>query len=82
MVVQSEKAHFPVSVLCEAVGVSRSAFYAWCRATPSERKLANERVLTEIRAIHTEHGSATAVRESEPNCGTEAFRSVSTVLRV
>lgn len=54
--VQSEKAHFPVSLLCEAVGVSRSAFYAWSRATPSQRALANERVLTVIRAIHTEHG--------------------------
>lgn len=53
--VQSEKAEFPVGVLCEAVGVSRSAFYAWCRGTPSQRKLANERVLAEIRAIHVEH---------------------------
>ena len=38
--VQSEKAEFPVGVLCEAVGVSRSAYYAWCRGTPSQRKLA------------------------------------------
>ena len=53
--VQSEKAHFPVSLICEAVGVSRSAFYAWLRGTPSQRALTNERVLTEIRAIHREH---------------------------
>jgi len=53
--VQSEKAHFPVGVLCAAVGVSRSAFYGWCRGTPSERALANERILAEIRAIHSEH---------------------------
>jgi transposase InsO family protein len=53
--VQSEKAHFPVSLICEAVGVSRSAFYAWLRGTPSQRALTNERVLTEIRAIHVEH---------------------------
>ena len=49
--VDSEKAAFPVSALCEAVGVSRSAYYAWCRSTPSQRELANERLLAEIRAI-------------------------------
>jgi putative transposase len=53
--VNSEKAHFPVAVLCQAVGISRSAYYAWSRSTPSARKLANERVLAEIRAIHAEH---------------------------
>jgi len=53
--VQSEKAYFPVSQLCDAVGVSRSAYYDWCRATPSQRAQANERILTEIRVIHTEH---------------------------
>ena len=45
--VQSEKAEFPVGVLCEAVGVSRSAFYAWCRGTPSQRKLAKRSPLFE-----------------------------------
>jgi transposase InsO family protein len=54
-VVDSEKAAFPVSALCEAVGVSRSAYYAWSRSTPSQRELANQRLLAEIRAIHREH---------------------------
>jgi hypothetical protein len=53
--VDSEKAAFPVGALCEAVGVSRSAFYAWRRSTPSARKVANERLLAEIRAIHVEN---------------------------
>ena len=53
-VVDSETA-FPVSLLCEAVGVSRSSYYAWCRSTPSQRELANERLLAGIRAIHSEH---------------------------
>ena len=53
--VDSEKAAFPVSALCEAVGVSRSAYYAWCRSVPSERERANERLLAEIRAIHVEN---------------------------
>jgi putative transposase len=53
--VDSEKAAFAVGALCEAVGVSRSAYYAWRRSTPSQRKLANERLLAEIRAIHVEN---------------------------
>ena len=53
--VDSEKAAFPVSALCEAVGVSRSAYYAWCRSGPSEREVANQRLLAEIRAIHVEN---------------------------
>jgi transposase InsO family protein len=53
--VDSEKAAFPVTALCEAVGVSRSAYYAWCLSGPSERELANEQLLAEIRAIHVEN---------------------------
>lgn len=53
--VDSEKAAFPVAVVCEAVGVSRSAYYAWRRSEPSARERANERVLAEIRAIHGEN---------------------------
>jgi transposase InsO family protein len=53
--VDSEKAAFPVAVLCEAVGVSRSAYYAWRCSKPSARQQANERVLAEIRAIHVEN---------------------------
>lgn len=53
--VDSEKTAFPVGALCDAVGVSRSAYYAWRCATPSARELANERILAEIRAIHAEH---------------------------
>ena len=52
---QSEKAHFPVEALCAAVGVSRSAYYAWSKSTRSKREVANERLLAEIRAIHAEH---------------------------
>lgn len=53
--VDSEKAAFPVVTLCEAVGVSRSAYYAWRHSPPSERKVANERLLAEIRSIHVEN---------------------------
>lgn len=53
--VESEKVEFPVALLCSVLGVSRSAFYAWAKGSPSQRKVANERLLAEIRAIHVEH---------------------------
>lgn len=53
--VQSEAAHFPVRLLCDAAGISRSAFYAQRTRAPSKRSRENERLLTEIRALHTEH---------------------------
>jgi len=53
--VELEKTAFPVGALCEAVGVSRSAYYAWRSAARSARELANERILAEIRAIHVEN---------------------------
>ena len=42
--VDAEKAHFPVEVLCDVVGVSRSGFYAW-RERPSSPRLASDRKL-------------------------------------
>jgi hypothetical protein len=53
--VDAEKAAFPVAVLCEAVGVSGSPYYAWRPSAPSEREQANERILAEIRASHVEN---------------------------
>lgn len=54
-IVDAEKANYPVSLVCEAVGVSRSGYYAWKHAEPSERQKQNERLLVEIRALHDHH---------------------------
>lgn len=53
--VDAEKAEFPIAMLCRALEVSRSGYYAWLAATPSQRQQMNERLLLEIRAVHTEH---------------------------
>lgn len=53
--IHTEKANFPVHRLCEAFGMARSGYYAWLRATPSERARQNEALLAKIRAIHSEH---------------------------
>jgi putative transposase len=53
--VDAERANYPVAVLCETVGVSRSGYYAWLQATPSERQKMNATLLVEIRAVHGHH---------------------------
>lgn len=41
---------WPVEVMCEALGVSRSGFYAWRRRPPSERTRTDTAILATIRA--------------------------------
>ncbi len=41
-----------MTLMCKALGVSRSGYYAWTRRKPSKRKQANEKLLTLIREIH------------------------------
>ncbi len=39
---------------CALLGISRSAFYAWCRRSPSGRAHANTRLVREMERIHQE----------------------------
>ena len=41
---------WPVAFLCEALGVSRSGFYAWLRRGPSARSRREEMLSAKIRA--------------------------------
>jgi putative transposase len=50
--VDAEKAKYPIAVLCEALDVSRSGFYAWARRPPSARSQADARLTVEIVATH------------------------------
>ena len=50
--VDAEKAHHPVQVLCDALGVSRSGFYAWKRRPPAARAASDEQLAVEIAATH------------------------------
>lgn len=53
--VHAERASFPISFSCRVLGVSRSGYYRWLHAPPSERAQANEVLAAEIRDIHREH---------------------------
>ena len=52
--IRAHVAVFPVAILCEVLGVSRSGYYDWARR-PESRQAAADRVLAaEIRATHAD----------------------------
>jgi putative transposase len=50
--IRDHRARFPVEVLCEALGVSRSGYYAWRDRPPSPGALRRDRLVEGIRAVH------------------------------
>lgn len=50
--IEAEKANYPVEVLCAALGVSRSGFYASRKRAPSARVQADAQLAVEISAAH------------------------------
>jgi putative transposase len=51
--VDAEKAHYPVTVLCEVLGVSRSGYYDWKDRPCCERSKADAQLAVQIAAVHT-----------------------------
>ena len=47
---------FDVRLMCEVLEVSPSGYYAWRKRPPSERALADERLLLNVRIAHAESG--------------------------
>lgn len=54
-IISAERASFPVSVMCELLGVSRSGFHEWSTRAPSDRALADAWLIERIKAIHEEN---------------------------
>ena len=50
--VDAEKAHFPIGVLCAVLDVSRSGFYAWKKRPRSARLQADTRLALEVAEAH------------------------------
>jgi len=50
--IASNRAQFPVKMMCRVLGVSRSGFYASCGRELSKRGREDERLLVRIRTIH------------------------------
>jgi putative transposase len=56
MLVDAEKAQYPVEVLCEVLGVSPSGYYAWRQRAPSPRSKQDAQLAVEVAAAHTKSG--------------------------
>lgn len=52
--IEANRTHFPVKMMCQVLGVSRSGFYAARERAPSERTRENGRLRLEIRSVHRE----------------------------
>jgi putative transposase len=50
--IQKHAARCRVKLMCTALGVSRSGYYAWQQRQPSARELANRRLLWAIQAVY------------------------------
>jgi putative transposase len=46
---------WPVRVMCDALSVSPSGFYAWRSRPESPRKIANRELLVDIQRVHAQH---------------------------
>jgi len=51
-IISAERASFPVSVMCEVLGVSRSGFHGWVSRAPSNRELSDAWLTSRITEIH------------------------------
>lgn len=51
-IISAERASFPVSVMCEVLGVSRSGFHGWESRAPSNRALSDAWLTSRITEIH------------------------------
>jgi putative transposase len=52
--IEERKGEWPVAVLCRALGVSRSGFYAWRSREPSAAAVRREELTEQVAAIHAE----------------------------
>ena len=54
-IIEDCRDEYPVRVLCDALGVSPSGYYAWRTRPESPRKAANRQLLDDIRRLHADH---------------------------
>jgi putative transposase len=53
--VATEKAHYPVALLCRVLQVSRSGYYAWSQRSPARRTVEDQKLGLEVAAIFQEN---------------------------
>jgi transposase InsO family protein len=65
--IQDHQDEFPVTRMCQELGVSPSGYYAWRHRPPSAREMANQELFKEIEAVYNDsdgtYGSPRIYRE-------------------
>lgn len=83
--VDAEKAHYPIEILCDVLGVSRSGFYAWRKRKPSCRATKRARLAAEIAAVHKKskrrYGSPRIHRELREKGVRVSRKTIESVMR-
>ena len=59
---KSQKKAYPTSVLCSALGVSQSGYYAWAKSMPNKRTTETQRLIPIVREIQKKHKSSCGSR--------------------
>jgi hypothetical protein len=65
--IDAEKANYPVSLLCRAVGVSRSGNYDWKDRPPSKKAREDATLTEKIREVHDCSRGPTVTHASMPS---------------
>ena len=53
--IEDQRDVWPVRVMCDALRVSPSSYYAWRSRPESPREIANRELLSDIRRVHAAH---------------------------
>ncbi len=52
ILIRSEKADYPLTVLCRVLKVSRSGYYAFEKRGPSARETSDQELTAQIQEVH------------------------------
>lgn len=72
--VAKHRSAWPVTWICEVLGVSRSGFYGWLGRAPSQRVMNDRRILGEIKVSHERSGGSYGVRRIWPDVVESAYQ--------
>jgi putative transposase len=52
--IEDRRADYPVTILCDVLGVSPAGYYAWRSRPESRRSVANRELVDDIKRVHRE----------------------------
>ncbi|WP_271598523.1 hypothetical protein [Bradyrhizobium sp. CCBAU 45384] len=50
--IEDRRADYPVTIMCDVLGVSPAGYYAWRSRLESQRSAANRELVDDIRRVH------------------------------